>query len=684
MKSKEDVNILFKQGDTDERILKSMAEDTEHKYDSEELSKALDKAKLVQKEVQVRGKNGQMHTRKQWVRAGEDQPTTKQPKAQEDEKKSKSNVQTITHDGTEYKFEVSPSSQHKGDCTIKVTNVSTGASYSYKDVPKSEFNRMSDKSKIQAFVSGKTVLSNDNTIKKPSESKSKPAPATGGSGGDDGGNKVTGKGKTINQNHWTKVGTSQEAKSQIAQMLASGKSREDCMKDFKAQGVTWKEHENQAINWMRAAMAMNKHLTSSSSESTNKPLKSTPKVESAKSKVEKSDDPTSISSIFVKNSMSTGRKDIHDNDVKVHDTMFNDMFSDYDLQDNKEVTVGKTTKTVKELRPYMSEVNSVLDEEYNGLPMVVCTNDEYLGNKIDTVVVGEQTYDVYDGGYNHTPNKGGYYPVINVNAPARLSNYMESLRKDIFSDALVEDGIFSTKKKALKFLGSWGTNWDAEHLQRVNLSDPEELKVRDWMLSKAGIKKPSVIGSDYTQLTTEEESGTPEGEAHNMIVGRLKSMGIKKPTKLDVQQAANDLRDKSIKTIISSYNSETIANNLALANAFGSISNASKLTVERVLKDTLERGSGATREQQCDAISKLCGDGSEYDYESFGDNVAVRASDKSGNPIAVTIEPTAKGLFKVEFVYGDGERSKETYDSISSVKKATESWIKKEEKHTSE
>lgn len=651
MKSKEDVNILFKQGDTDERILKSMAEDTEHEYDSEELSKALDKAKLVQKEVQVRGKNGQMHTRKQWVRAGEEQPTTKQPKAQEEQKNEFKVGQKVKSDQLKGTWEIT---SDKPDMPNKV--VVKNSRGSLKEVPKTSL----------------TIIESQHT------------PAAGGSGGDDGGNKVTGKGKTINQNHWTKVGTSQEAKSQIAQMLASGKSREDCMKDFKAQGVTWKEHENQAINWMRAAMAMNKHLTSSSSESTNKSSKSTPKVESAKSKVEKSDDPTSISSIFVKNSMSTGRKDVHDNDVKVHDTMFNDMFSDYDLQDDKEVTVGKTTKTVKELRPYMSEVNSVLDEGYNGLPMVVRTDDEYLGNKIDTVVVGEQTYDVYDGGYNHTPNKGGYYPVINVNAPARLSNYMESLRKDIFSDALVEDGIFSTKKKALKFLGSWGTNWDAEHLQRVNLSDPEELKVRDWMLSKAGIKKPSVIGSDYTQLTTEEESGTPEGEAHNMIVGRLKSMGIKKPTKLDVQQAANDLRDKSIKTIISSYNSETIANNLALANAFGSISNASKLTVERVLKDTLERGSGATREQQCDAISKLCGDGSEYDYESFGDNVAVRASDRSGNPIAVTIEPTAKGLFKVEFVYGDGERSKETYDSISSVKKATESWIKKEEKHTSE
>lgn len=182
MKSKEDVNILFKQGNTDDRILKFMAEDTEHEYDSEELSKALDRAKLVQKEVQVRGKNGQMHTRKQWVKAGEDQPAPKQPKAQENTKETSS---------------------------------------------------------------------------KPKQGEKK--------------------------EHWTKVGTSQEAKAQIAQMLASGKSREDCMSDFKAQGVTWKEHENPAINWMRAAMAMNKHLTSGKELNESQTTKTTAKTISSSS-----------------------------------------------------------------------------------------------------------------------------------------------------------------------------------------------------------------------------------------------------------------------------------------------------------------------------------------------------------------------------------------------------------------
>lgn len=255
----------------------------------------------------------------------------------------------------------------------------------------------------------------------------------------------------------------------------------------------------------------------------------------------------------------------------------------------------------------------------------------------------------------------------------KVEQYKKDYDEDSYVDAWYEDAYDETQKM-----------YDNEEITMDEMFEMRQKLVKEREKLSSQKQTKSVIGNDYTQLTTEDESGTPEGEAHNTIVGRLKSMGIKHPTKKDIQQAANDLRDRSIKTIISSYNADTISRNLALANAYGSISNASKLTVERVLKDTLERGSGATREQQCDAISKLCGNGSEYEYESFGDNVSVRASDGDGNPIAVTIEPTVKGLFKVEFVYGDGERGKETYDSIDSVKKATESWIKKEEKHTTD
>ena len=40
-------------------------------------------------------------------------------------------------------------------------------------------------------------------------------------------------------------------------------------------------------------------------------------------------------------------------------------------------------------------------------------------------------------------------------------------------------------------------------------------------------KPQSVIGKDYTKLTTEDEADSIEGQAHNMIVGYLKAYGKK-------------------------------------------------------------------------------------------------------------------------------------------------------------
>lgn len=57
--------------------------------------KSMDKGKLVQKEIQVKGKNGQTYTRKQWVRAGEDPTVDKQPKAENEETKEKSSSSKV-------------------------------------------------------------------------------------------------------------------------------------------------------------------------------------------------------------------------------------------------------------------------------------------------------------------------------------------------------------------------------------------------------------------------------------------------------------------------------------------------------------------------------------------------------------------------------------------------------------
>lgn len=499
MKSKEDVNILFKQGDTDERILKSMAEDTEHEYDSEELSKSLDKAKLVQKEVQVRGKNGQMHTRKQWVRAGEDQPAPKQPKAQEDTKETSS---------------------------------------------------------------------------KPKQEEKK--------------------------EHWTKVGTSQEAKAQIAQMLASGKSREDCMKDFKAQGVTWKEHENQAINWMRAAMAMNKHLTSGAGTPQGNDS-SKPKEKTTENKKESTDKQSSV-----KDKSSSQQKKFENGYIDKNGDLVADDKSDL------EGLVSEITDT----DPF-DQKDLALEE--------LEKNPEYKG-----AFIGSMGFD------KASQNKDG-----SISVTAYVEGYVEDDR----------DGS--------------SENFDTYVTFDIPVKS-EEIK--------------SVIGSDYTQLTTEKESGTIEGEAHNMMVGWLQSEngGKKKPTEAQIKQAANSLKDAAIKRVISSYNQDELVHQLAMAKHFTKLAggNMDHMTLERTYQDVVS-GSSYTQEQKCNALAKLCG----KDYDSTGDYVRKYASNSMAN---ASIVPMSKGYFEVTFSYDDGVSRKERFDSVKSAKEAADKFIEKEEKYTAE
>lgn len=448
---KSNINILFKQGNTDERILKSMDSDVEHQYNSEELSKAMNRSGLVQKEVQVQGKNGQTFTRKQWVRASEAQSSSKQPKAQEDTKDKQ--VSSVSQKG--YRVSI-----NNGDVMIN-TMTKPISEHTVGDHLVSQFKGTDGKVyEVTREKSNGTTAPKVKSVKPVIKEQLEETPQSNP--------------KTTKQ-HWTKVGTSQEAKSQIAQMLASGKSREDCIAEFKSQGVTWKESDNAGINWMRAAMAMNKHLTSGNAE----------------------------------------------------------------IQDSSK---------------------------------------------------GQQS---------------------------------------------------SSKNE-----------------------------------SKKAEKPKSVIGSDYTQLTTEKESGTIEGEAHNMMVGKLGSKGKKKPTEKEIKAAANDLKDKAVKTVISSYNQDEMVHQLAMAKQFTKLAggNMDHMTTEGILRDSLSSSSSCTQEQKCNAMSKLLGS----NYTTTTNDTVARYSNNTD--AAVHIRPLSRGNFEVTFTYGDGAGStKETYDSIDSVKKAADKWIDKED-----
>ena len=59
----------FVNSGTDEATVQDMKKSIARE---EDLQKAMNRAGLVQKDVQVQGKNGQTFTRKQWVKASED------------------------------------------------------------------------------------------------------------------------------------------------------------------------------------------------------------------------------------------------------------------------------------------------------------------------------------------------------------------------------------------------------------------------------------------------------------------------------------------------------------------------------------------------------------------------------------------------------------------------------------
>lgn len=590
MKSKEDVNILFKQGNTDDRILKSMAEDIDHKYNSEELSKAMNRAGLVQKEVQVRGKNGQIHTRKQWVKASEDQPSTKQPKAQEDTKETSS---------------------------------------------------------------------------KPKQEEKK--------------------------EHWTKVGTSQEAKSQIAQMLASGKSREDCMSDFKAQGVTWKEHENQAINWMRAAMAMNKHLTSGAGASqANDSSKSKEKTTENKKKFTDKQSSMKDKSSSQQKKFENGYID-KDGDLVADDK--SDLeglvseITDTDMFDQKDLALEELEKNPEYKGAFIESMGiDKASQNKDGSISVTAYVEGYVEDDRDGSSENFDTYVTFD-----IPVKSEEKTAENKNnskKPVTIDDIIKKInsRGDGVAPLKGRDSISTDPKGKYIYCDK---NHDEDNPLSITEEQAVEIysayknkedykKIAEKIASKNNSK--SVIGTDYTQLTTEKESGTIEGEAHNMMVGWLQSENgdKKKPTKAQIKQAANSLKDAAIKRVISSYNQDELVHQLAMAKHFTKLAggNMDHMTLERTYQDVVS-GSSYTQEQKCDALAKLCG----KDYDSTGDYVRKYASNSMAN---ASIVPMSKGYFEVTFSYDDGASRKERFDSVKSAKEASDKFIEKEEKYTAE
>ena len=268
----------FIQGDSDENLLKSLP--TENI--SEDLVKAMNKSGLVQKEIQVRGKNGQTFTRKQWVRASDtqsDKSSSSKSQDKEDTKtdisgskwEDKLNVALYSAQGTAADYAVGKVLQELPKGTvIKTGQKAALASPPYKaevtytkgdndswqyiseDFDKVYYNSVSkalckvkDNSKFKLSIS---VPETKVHIKEHSEGKF---------------NHTTGtydksKKPSMIQDYFAGKRKDMDGKSALATLLSKGYTRQDIMSQAQESGITWKKNDHEGINWMRASMAIQK------------------------------------------------------------------------------------------------------------------------------------------------------------------------------------------------------------------------------------------------------------------------------------------------------------------------------------------------------------------------------------------------------------------------------------------
>lgn len=306
----------------DDLILKSM--DVENP--SEDLVKAMNRQGLVQKEVQVKGKNGKTFTRKQWVKASEAQSAQKQPKAQDKSKgdslvskeiikvrdsiensgtattSSKEVADMYTHSkNSNRKFEVKDNKDGSYTITSQLTpaagdtkgDSSKGTKHdTTKDVKStvsetmisgSEFDVVSQidiAKKVAKKLNLNVKISKNKKEYYPFGDTSKPkqvstyyAEVTGDKGDIQ---KLFSECKKYKstQPHADSTQTSvttqklspAEAKSKTKDMTKGVTDKKAFMEKVKASGITWKENDHEGINWMRCCMALNKHFENGGSD----------------------------------------------------------------------------------------------------------------------------------------------------------------------------------------------------------------------------------------------------------------------------------------------------------------------------------------------------------------------------------------------------------------------------------
>lgn len=536
----------FKKSNLDTEVLENMNAITP----SEELSKALKKEGLVQKDVTVQGKNG-TYTRKQWVRASE--------ASSGDQKSAK------------------------------------------QEEPKD----------------GKTATDN----KKPTISFEKQDGKTG--------------------------------KQSLAEMLSSGTSRVDIMAAAKEQGISWKENDHEGINWMRASMAIQKHMneggsTQSQDKITDKATEQPKQENKQKSSADNSKGKLQVGQTVYCDQIGNGKSKVtvtgldgENGKITVkngrgseYDVPMSSLYSSKEDAENGENSIADSGSDKQESKNVSGTSLSFEKKEALGLgnPVYKLSNGDEVSPHMPAATRGENIKNL-----DKTSDMDEHFTEDFTTKGVGGKTYTVTREVTIYNkDAKVKGGRFQSKVTSIVEQTAGGKS-----------------------------EKPqSVIGKDYTKLTTEDEADSIEGQAHNMMVGYLKADGKKNPSESDIKGAARSLAEQYTKRDLV-YGGE----NKKLSDHFHKLAGVDR---NQTLKDIAQESYGKP-DQRSQAIKELLG----KEYRVTPGNTVETTADVGGKYLAeVKISPKFGGRWSAEFVYPDGVSRKETYDSVKSVQEASDKFIK--------
>lgn len=536
----------FKRSNLDTEVLENMNAITP----SDELSKALKKEGLVQKDVTVQGKNG-TYTRKQWVRASE---------ATSGDSKSTSVEQT------------------KEDKAGKTEDKKSSISFSL------------------------------------SEGKN--------------------------------------AKQSLAEMLSSGTSRVDIMAAAKEQGISWKENDHEGINWMRASMAIQKHMneggTQSQDKITDKATEQPKQENKQKSSADNSKGKLQVGQTVYCDQIGSGKSKVTVTGLDGENgkiTVKNGRGSEYDVPMSSLYSSKEDAENGE---------NSIADSGSDKQESKNVSGTSLSFEKKEALGLGNPVYKLSNGD-EVSPDMPAATRGENIKNLDKTSDMDEHFTED-FTTKGVGGKTYTVTREVTIY--NKGAKVKGGRFQS---------KVTSIVEQTAGGKseKPqSVIGKDYTKLTTEDEADSIEGQAHNMIVGYLKADGKKNPSESDVKGAARSLAEQYTKRDLV-YGGE----NKKLSDHFHKLAGVDR---NQTLKDIAQESYGKP-DQRSQAIKELLG----KEYRVTPGNTVETTADVGGKYLAeVKISPKFGGRWSAEFVYPDGVSRKETYDSVKSVQEASDKFIK--------